>query len=105
MTRTEDDRLSANRRKIEALKMENRRLRKRIAERTRKIDARRKIVAGSIVLKHADIDPDFAAVLHRLLDRFVLSRDRHLFDLPPGGDNGLDGPPPGGAGRPRPHRH
>ena len=96
MTGTEDDRLSANRRKIEALKMENARLKKRISERARKVDARRKIVAGSVVLKHAEIDENFAAELNRLLNRFVLPRDRHLFGLPP-----RDGPSgkAGGSGR------
>lgn len=67
--------------------MENARLRKRISERER--DTRRKIVAGSVVLKHAEIDPAFEAALLKLLNRFVLPRDRHLFGLPP--TKGRDG--------------
>ncbi len=54
----------------------------RAKERQRKLDTRRKIVAGAIVLKHAETDPAFAKELGDLLERFVLDRDRHLFGLP-----------------------
>lgn len=101
MKRTEGDRLAANRQKIAALQMENARLKKQMAERRRKTDTRRKIVAGSLALAHAEIDPDFAAALYRLLNRFVLARDRHLFDLPPKDEP--SSAPPGADGGPMPN--
>lgn len=86
MSRTEEERLKSNAQRIEALRMENARLRKKISDRSRKIDTRRKIVAGGVVLKHAEVNEAFGAELLRLLSRFVLPRDRHLFDLPPKGE-------------------
>ena len=62
--------------------MENARLQKKVNKRARKMDTRRKIVAGAIILKHAEIDEAFAVKLHELLDEFVSERDRQLFDLP-----------------------
>ena len=50
-------------------------------ERERKRDTRRKIIAGAIVLKHAEMHPHFASRLYGLIDQFVNDRDRHLFDL------------------------
>jgi len=46
------------------------------------MDTRRKIVAGAIILNHAEIDEAFAVKLYELLDKFVSVRDRQLFDLP-----------------------
>jgi len=51
-------------------------------ERERKRETRRKIIAGAIVLKHAQENATFATTLFALLNRFVLKRDRNLFDLP-----------------------
>lgn len=51
-------------------------------ESERKRETRRKIITGAIVLKHAQENPSFAKTLFTLLDRFVLKRDRHLFELP-----------------------
>jgi len=82
MTRTEDERIKQNERKINALRMENARLQKKANKRARKLDTRRKIVAGAIILKHAEIDEIFAVELYGLLDKFVSVHDRHLFDLP-----------------------
>jgi hypothetical protein len=81
MARSEEERISANEQMIERLKAENARLKKAIAEKERKIDTRRKIIAGSIVLKHAGYDKHFAMELEALLARFVPERDRHLFGL------------------------
>lgn len=82
MARTEDERIKENERKINALRMENARLQKKASKRARKIDTRRKIIAGAIILKHAEINEAFALELFGLLDTHVLDRDRHLFDLP-----------------------
>lgn len=49
----------------------------------RKRDTRRKIVAGAIVLEHAQKDGEFGELLDDLLARFVTRpEDRELFDLP-----------------------
>ena len=86
IARTEDERIKQNERKINALRMENARLQKKANKRARKLDTRRKIVAGAIILKHAEIDEVFAAELYALLDKFVSVHDRHLFDLPEGNE-------------------
>jgi hypothetical protein len=80
--------MKENEQRIEQLKSANARLKKKISEKARKIDTRRKIVAGAVVLKHAQIDQRFGAELHKLLESFVGERDRHLFDLPPNGGKG-----------------
>lgn len=84
MSKTEDERIKENEQRIARLKLDNARLKRKLAEKERKIDTRRKIVAGGIVLKHAEIDEQFQVMLMGLLDRFVQKRDRHLFGLSPG---------------------
>jgi hypothetical protein len=50
----------------------------------RKDDTRRKIIAGAIALEHAENDPEFAAGLAALLNRYVVKpQDRALFDFLP----------------------
>ena len=57
-------------------------LKRREAGEARKRETRRKIVAGAVVLKAAEGDPQLAALLHRILDRGVVAaRDRALFGL------------------------
>jgi hypothetical protein len=65
-----DDQLTARRQLNEARK----------AFRARKQDARRKIVAGAVVLRHADGDPAFKALLQLVLQQHVTRPiDRALF--------------------------
>ena len=48
----------------------------------RKADTRRKIVAGALALEHMAHDSEFAATMHRLLNRHVKrDSDRLLFGL------------------------
>ncbi|HTV27872.1 MAG TPA: hypothetical protein VMF32_08830 [Xanthobacteraceae bacterium] len=50
--------------------------------RERKLDTRRKIIAGAIALEHMKYDPAFAARFQELLDRYVRkSPERLLFGL------------------------
>ena len=54
--------------------------------RSRKDDARRKIIAGALALEHAILNPDteFGKKLFRLLDEYVITdRERALFDMAP----------------------
>lgn len=50
----------------------------------RKLDTRRKIIAGALALEHAEGDEDFAATLYRLINRYVRKpQERALFGLDP----------------------
>lgn len=51
----------------------------RLKTQERKIDTRRKIIAGAIVLTHADMREAFKDILHELLQKFVEPKDKHLF--------------------------
>jgi len=81
ITNASRDKLIARKAQIEA------RLRDfdaREQQRERKDDTRRKIIYGALAMEHADGHPDFAAVMERLLNRYVVRPgDRKLFDLPP----------------------
>ena len=58
-------------------------IRNREATKQRKIDTRKKILAGSAVLDSVKKDPAAQAKLTQLLDGFLTAdRDRKLFDLP-----------------------
>lgn len=57
-------------------------LKARKAQADRKADTRRKILAGAIVLNHAQKDPAFAAQLNAWLNEGLTApRDRALFNL------------------------
>ena|ERR1700722_11045812 len=69
----------------------------------RRIDTRRKVIAGALALEHLEHNAgsEFGKVMFRLLDEYVLPKDRHLFeflpqrDVPPASqDNqpGIDNP-------------
>lgn len=52
--------------------------------RARKLDTRRKIIAGALALEHAKGDPVFREQLYKLLDRYVDGEsERQLFGLSP----------------------
>lgn len=64
--------------------------RARLRQHERKKDTRRKIIVGALAMEHADQgnDPEFAATLFRLLNRYVTRpADRALLDLPPLNDD------------------
>ena len=51
--------------------------------RDRKLDTRRKIIAGALVLEHMKHDAEFADRFHSILDRYVdKAPERLLFGLP-----------------------
>lgn len=78
------ERLARLEQKKAALEQQIRREKFRQSAQDRKTDTRRKILAGAIVLTHADIDATFHEALYDLLNRFLLpERDRALFGLPP----------------------
>lgn len=59
--------------------------------RERKVDTRRKILAGAAVLSEAAERPQYHAQLMRLLTRFLTKpEDRALFGLPPLSQDGTD---------------
>ena len=55
-------------------------------EKQRKLDTRRKIIAGALTLEHMGRNPDsdFTRIMAMLIDQYTLGdRERALFDLPP----------------------
>lgn len=53
-------------------------------QRDRKLDTRRKIIAGALALEHMRYDPEFGAQFRELLDEYVTrEEERKLFGLPP----------------------
>ncbi len=51
----------------------------RLKTQERKVDTRRKIIAGAIVLTHADIREAFKDILYELLQKFVEPKDKNIF--------------------------
>lgn len=49
-------------------------------EKQRKLDTRRKIIIGGVMLKHMECDANFKETIIELLDKHVLERDRKLFE-------------------------
>jgi predicted transcriptional regulator len=79
MTDDKLERLLQKKRQIEA---KIKRIKARENAQRRKLDTRRKILAGAAVLEHAKRDEQFAAFLTRLLDETLKREsDRKLFDL------------------------
>ncbi len=69
--------------KSEKLKNQIKRLEQRDKAKERKVDTRRKILAGSMVLERMQKDPAFAEKFKNDLDRFLTRDiDRVLFGLP-----------------------
>lgn len=84
----EEERLKKLREKRDQLAAQVRVLEDRQKERERKLDTRRKIIAGALALEHAEKDEAFGQTLARLLHRYVERKgDRELFDLPPKGED------------------
>ena len=55
----------------------------RLAEKERKIDTRRKIIAGAVALEHAEKNPDWGKAFFDILNRAVTrSDDRDILGLP-----------------------
>lgn len=55
-------------------------------EKQRKLDTRRKIIAGALALEHMDRNPDteFARIMDRMIEQYTLGdRERALFNLSP----------------------
>ena len=77
--------------KIAKLELKKQQIANRIARlraieslKVRKLDTRRKILAGACVLDRAAKDPDSARHLKEILNAFLTKpQDRVLFDLPP----------------------
>ena len=59
----------------------------------RKLDTRRKIIAGGALLTEAEQNPDFAKICNQVLKQRIEKRDYHLFpDLfPPANDEAESG--------------
>src|ERR1700722_3924490 len=82
--RSTTDRLELLRQKRDQLDAQLRALEARNKQAERKADTRRKVIAGALALEHFEANPDsdFARVMMRLLDEYVVRpHDRMLFSL------------------------
>jgi hypothetical protein len=80
------DRLQTLRQKRDQLDAQLRALEARSKQAQRKADTRRKVIAGALALEHfeANRDSEFARVLFRLMDEYVVRpHDRPLFPFLP----------------------
>jgi hypothetical protein len=80
------DRLQTLRQKRDQLDAQLKLLEARKKDADRKADTRRKVIAGALALEHfeANRDSEFARVLYRLLDEYVVRpHDRILFPVLP----------------------
>src|SRR3984957_15236245 len=87
--RSTTDRLETLRQKRDQLDAQLRALEARKKQAERKSDTRRKVIAGALALEHfeANRDSEFARILFRLLDEYVVRPyDRGLFDFLPAPD-------------------
>jgi len=78
--KTEAERLAGLSKRKEEIEAQMQTLTRQKRKRERKEDTRRKILAGAVVLTHAEQDKGFKSALLDLLDRFVeRDQDRRLF--------------------------
>ena len=75
------ERIRDQERKLENSKNRLSRLKGKAANEARKLDTRRKIIVGSAVLAHAEIDPAFATELRSILAKAV-TRDQDKTVIP-----------------------
>lgn len=90
--RNTTDRLDVLRKRRDQLDAQLRALEARQKEANRKADTRRKVIAGALAMEHfeANRDSEFARVLFRLLDEYVIRpHDRVLFPFLPDPDRPL----------------
>jgi hypothetical protein len=80
--RPPEEQLAELERKEAQLKARIQKKRAEVKSKNRRQDTRRKIIAGAIVLEHAEHDQFFANTLEKLLKKHVTRpEDRKLFDL------------------------
>lgn len=65
--------------KREQLRQQDMRRRRLDAEKQRKLDTRRKIILGGLVMAHMERDPAFAEQLNMLVRQLLNDRDKELF--------------------------
>ena len=80
--RPPEEQLAELERKEAQLKARIQKKRAEVKSKNRRQDTRKKIIAGAIVLEHAEHDQFFATTLEKLLKKHVTRpEDRKLFDL------------------------
>ena len=84
MAKSADERIAELEQQKQQIANRISRLRTIESTKARKLDTRRKILAGACVLDRADKDQASARHLKEILDAFLTKpQDRALFDLPP----------------------
>lgn len=94
MTRSTDEKIAAAKRKRDQAQARLQSLLASKAKEAKRLDTRRKVVAGAIILEHCDHNAAFKDAIRSVFDQFMTRPvDRALFaedfGIPP-----LDGPPP-----------
>ena len=89
--KTDEQHLAELRKKEAQLKARIQAKEARIRAASRRLETRRKIIIGGMVLAHGEHDDEFKAMIDRLLDQHVTRQhDRQALDLPPLGDRASD---------------
>lgn len=79
-----DDRIQKLKDRKSQIEAQLKKLEAQARAKERRQDTRRKIIAGALALKHAEIDTAFGETLHSLIDRHTTNKlDRELFGLGP----------------------
>ena len=83
--KVDDDTLRTLEQRLAKAKNDLARARAAQEDQARRLDARRKIIAGAIALEHFEKDAgsEWGKIYFRLLDENVLPKDRHLFGFLP----------------------
>lgn len=87
---SDDERMATLNARMAKLQRQIRTIKSREKDQARRIDARRKIIAGALALEHFERNPgsEFGQTMFRLLDRYVRPEERVLFDFLPKRDDG-----------------
>jgi hypothetical protein len=82
---SDDERLAVLNSRMAKLQRQIRTIKSREKDQARRIDARRKIIAGALALEHLARNPgsEFGQTLFQLLHRYVRPEERVLFDFLP----------------------
>jgi hypothetical protein len=84
MVKTDEERLAELHARLEALKVKATKIEGRKKAQERKIETRRKILAGAMVLHYQQTDDKARSWVERKMDGFLeRDQDRALFGLPP----------------------
>ena len=84
MRKTPEEKLAEIEEASQRLKAQKQAIKAQLRSKTRKEDTRRKVIVGSVVLAHAEHDPEFEELLWTILkNRTIRETDRKFLGLEP----------------------